>query len=189
MELFFTGAKSTLGDQSDPSKSLGGYISNYEVQNDLIGNLFPNVSQYGIQLNRPIYRCISILNNDPASYTGLKVYTQYPEDGSPATDVNIATLELGYALFAADNCGEPATRKINNENAAPYNVIFKECDGLANALVLPQLDTDMYLAIWIKRVLKPSLQTGMTDAQYQAVLAGTLVLPQEENISLTFTWN
>src|SRR6478609_63622 len=105
MKLFFSGAKTYQGYQPDPAASLGNYVSNVEIQNDLINNLFSSISQYSIQQNKLVSRAIVIQNDELVAYTNLKVWLTYPSDGSPATDTNIATLEFAQVDLVSDGCG------------------------------------------------------------------------------------
>ena len=48
MQIYFTGANSFKDEQKDKDKSLGGYMASTRVPNDVFGNLFGEVSYYGL---------------------------------------------------------------------------------------------------------------------------------------------
>ncbi len=189
MKLFLSGAK-TFEGASEPSKSLGGYPSSTEVQNGQIGNLFPNISLYTIQLNRAEVRAIVLHNEEEATLAGLKVWLVYPYDENSEDD-NIAEFELGYAVLESDGCGGlrfPSS--VTSPNALPYNVTFHaNAVGEENALDLPDLESDLYLGLWLKRVLKDETQTPATDEELEAILDGDVVPETLEDITLQFVWD
>ncbi|HEX5187338.1 MAG TPA: hypothetical protein VFV86_10655, partial [Nitrososphaeraceae archaeon] len=165
LALFYTGALKFGQEQQDPLKSTGGYISSTEIQNNVLGNLFGDLSKYVIGNNKPEIRIIAIQNIGSSTLTGLKAYFDYPHD-SESEDSNEAQFEIGYADFTADGCGDLYVRKITSPYASPYNVTLWPTDGVANALNLPDLVADGYLAIYIRRILKSSTQQPLTDQQY-----------------------
>ncbi len=63
MQIFYTGAKTYLGEQKESSASLGGLISSTEVPNGLLSNLFGTLSKFTIQQNKPEFRAVVIKNN------------------------------------------------------------------------------------------------------------------------------
>ena len=191
LKLFLSGAV-TFEGPSEPSKSLGGYPSSTEVQNGQIGNLFPNISLYTIQLNRAEVRAIVLYNDGATTLTGLDTWLIYPQSEDSDSDYdNIAEFELGYAVLESDGCGGlrfPSS--VTNPNALPYNVTFNaNAVGQANALSLPDLEADQYLGLWIKRVLKDETQTPLSNDELEAILDEEVVLSIVEDITLQFIWD
>ncbi len=190
MKLFFSGAKTYQGYQPDPASSLGNYVSNVEIQDQLINNLFSTISRYSVQQNKPVSRAIVLLNDELTTYSNFKVWLTYPSDGSPATDTNDAVLEFAQVDLISDGCGGiKFPSSISNENASPYNVVFKtNLEGPSNALNLPDLAPGLMMGLWIRRRLLPSTQQPKSDDDLLAIMNGTLVLPQQEDILVNFTW-
>lgn len=189
MQLFLSGA-STFEGASEPSKSLGKYPSSTEVQNGLIGNLFPDISLYTVQLNKAEVRAIVLYNDGLTTLTGLKVWLVYPYDENSEDD-NIAEFELGYTAMTVDSCGDVIfPSSVTNPNAIPYNITFyPDKVGEVNALELPDLEAGLYLGLWIKRVLKDETQEPLSDTDLEAILDGELTQKTLEDISLVFSWD
>ena len=189
MKLFLSGAV-TFEGPSDPSKSLGGYPSSTEVQNGMIGNLFPNISLYTVQLNRSEVRAIAIHNNGLTILTNIRTWLTYPYDEN-SEDNNLAEFELGWVDLESDGCGGVRfPSSVNNPNALPYSVTFHaNAVGEENALDLPNIEPDAYLGLWLKRVLKSETQVPATAEELEEILDGTVVPETLEDITLSFSWD
>ncbi len=194
MKIFLSGAKKEDGYQADPSISLGLYKSSVEVQDQLINNLFPPISQYTIQSFKPESRAVFIVNDDDVTYTNLQVWLEQllsdESPDSPSTDFPfITTMELGYVVLVADNCGEVKfPSSISNPAASPYNVTFVSPTA-DDPLVLPDIESGMAIGLWLRRKMTPESQEPFTDEALLALLNKTLSLPQQEDYLLQFTWD
>lgn len=191
MKLYYTGAKTYLAEQKDPGSSIGGLISYTEVPNGVLANLFGALSRFTIQQNKSEFRAIVIKNDDVATLTGLKAYFIYPQtDDSPAEDDNDCEFLIGYADILTDNCGDLSIEKLSTIYATPYTVTMEAgAEGEANALNLPDLDPGSYLGIFLKRIIKPATLLPLSDEDLEAILDGTLVPSQQEDIGLVFVWD
>lgn len=190
IQLLYSGAR-ILSGSSEPSKSLGNYPSNIEVQNNLIGNLFGDLSRYVINLNRDEVRAIVIKNIGISTLTNLKVWVEYPDDGdSEPTQTNDATIELGPVALVPDDCGDPKfPSSVTSAFATPYGVIFTGNEGEINALSLPDLPSGDIAGLWIKRKLRSSTQQPLSDEDLTAILEGSLIPSTQEDIKLIFSWD
>lgn len=190
MKIYYTGAKTYLGIQKDPSISLGGLISSTEIPNGLLSNLFGTLSRYTIQQGKPEMRVVVVKNDEASLLAGLKAYFTYPnDDQSPSTDTNECTFLIGYGAVSSNDCGDLSVESLSSIYSLPYTVTLQSAVGVGEAIDLPNLDVDSYLGIFIKRVVKSSTQAVRSDTDLAAILAGTLVLETQEDISLTFAWD
>jgi hypothetical protein len=192
MQLLYTNSTKFNKPQEDASKSLGGFISSSEVQDQLIGNIFGDLSKYGIynNLNKGEYRCIAIKNDGTTTLTGLDVFFSYPDESQSDSNTDLfATFQLAFEDPQVDDCGDLFLSKITSFYAKPSNIDFVSIDGNMNALSLPDLAPGQYLGIWIKRMINKTAQQQLTDQQYLDIMNGVLVLPQLEEINLNFVWN
>lgn len=182
LKLFYTGAAKFNKPNLDASKSLGGYISSSEVPNAFLGNLFGELSRYTIKEGRPEVRCFAIKNTDIAIKTGVKAFFTYPVD-------NACTYEIGFSPALADNCGDLYTEALNSIYSKPYSVTFHAGKvGSVNALALPNLDPNMYLIIWVRRIISPATQNPPTTQDLLDILSGAKTVEKIEDIGLTFEW-
>lgn len=192
MELLYTNSVKFNQPQEDASKSLGGMISSSEVQDQLIGNIFGDITKYGIynNLNKGEYRCVAIKNDGNTTLTGLKVFFSYPDESQSDANTDLfATFQLGFEQPQVDSCGDLFLSKITSFYAKPSGIVFQSIDGQANELSLPDLAAGQYLGIWIKRSINKLAQQQLTDQQYLDIMNGILILPQLEEINLNFVWN
>lgn len=190
VELYYTGANEFLGNQSDPSQSLGGFISCTLIPNDIVGNLFGTLSKSLIALDKFQTRVIAIKNNTGSDLTGLNAYFTLPVD-SEGNFNNLAQYEIGYQQPQVDaESGDLKVENLSNQFALPFmNTSFQVSNGVSQAISLPNLSNQEYLGIYIRR--KPTQETvqGLDTDSLEDVFDGDIVLNKEEQILLVIDWN
>lgn len=189
LELYFTGASVFDQPQLDKDKSLGGFISSSLLPNAMIGNLFGDISPYGIQINKKEIRVIAIKNNTLATMTNLKAWFHYPLNDDSESVQDDSLYEIGYGEILVTDCGDLMVEQLASIYATPYTVTFSPAVSQSNALVLPDLTAGSYLGIYIRRILNPDLQQPLSDDELLEILEGTIVPETQENINLHFAWN
>lgn len=103
MLLYLTGANSSLAktsenSQTDPSKSLGGYVSSTVVPNAAINSLFDLISSYTLEKHQPECIAIALINkfNYEVKNITLRIVTQ-PENEA-IFKVAAVALDSKYAM-------------------------------------------------------------------------------------------
>ena len=66
MKLYYTTLEKSMAEQQNPSKSLGGYQSSSEVLNDVMGNLFSDISLNMMKDGKSTFRAIVLMNDSDA---------------------------------------------------------------------------------------------------------------------------
>ena len=66
MKLYYTTLEKSMAEQQNPSKSLGGYQSSSEVLNDVMGNLFSDISLNMMKDGKSTFRAIVLVNDSDA---------------------------------------------------------------------------------------------------------------------------
>lgn len=191
MKLFYTGSQKFNQPQTDNIKSLGGMISSSQIDESL-SNVFGDITKYGIynNLNKGEYRCLAVLNNGLTNLSGLKVFFTYPDESDSSADIDLfATFQIGFEQPQVDPCGDILFSKVSSIYSKPNGISFSSVDGLSNGLVLPDLASNQYIGLWIKRIINSNASKQLTDQQYLDILNNKLVLPQVENINLNLVWN
>lgn len=166
MKFYYTGAKTAGGEQTDPLASIGGYVSNTEVPEAQLGNIFGAPSR----ITDTDSRTIVITNEEAIPYTGITCTINNAIDN--ATEILVSASQLKM--------------DINNMPYAPNpnitNIFQRE------TLVLPDMPAESSLVLFIKRNVKyPIPQTTADDLL--AIEAGTLIPRTQDVITLTFTYN
>lgn len=190
VELYYTGATQFLADQTDPSLSLGGFISCTLVANDIVGNLFGSLSKSLISLNKFQTRVIAIRNNTGSDISGLNAYFNLPID-SEGNPENLAQYEIGYQQPQVDvECGDLKVENLSSQFALPFmNTFFQAANGVTQAISLPNLSNNAYLGIYVRRKPTETTVAGFDTDALQDIFDGDVVLNKEEQISLVFDWN
>lgn len=133
-----------------PITSIGGGISDTEIPDAELGNLFDDVTRVEVINGRTEYRCFFILND-----TGTDHYRVRLKNLVVPTDAEIS--------FAVDPSVVP--QQLITEDSTPVGLTFykfREWNELEIAIGL--LDQTKQIAIWIKRkVLLGSTTTKMID--------------------------
>ena len=127
----------------NPYASLGGAMSSKEITEDVLNNLWDNVSKSEQQNGDTEYRCIYVRNgaaSDP--YTGAKVWFFVSQQ--------YISMGLGTAAIGA------AEQTIPNENTAPSGVNFTQPNSEGVAQQIGSIGSGQYKAIWIRRVIPPN---------------------------------
>lgn len=177
--LYYTGADQFNVPQNDPLKSLGGNISSSLIGNDVINNLFSDVSNFTTQKNTSDTKCISIKNGGSAKIIGLKFYFNLPAD-------SIFTYEVAFVNSTNDKCGNPYFEKLNNSEAVPYYATFVNALGQSNEVTIGDLDAGKYLGMFIRRKLKAP-NTGQDSCVAVDPLNNNL--PVVEKLEFNFNWS
>ncbi len=190
MQILYTGAANFNQPQLVGYLSLGGLISSSEVQNDELNAIFGSISEYGKHQRKPEYRVLAIYNDGAETLTNLKMWidTLLSEE-SDVIDSPYSVLKIGYGLVTADDCGDLSVEKLPTPNSKPYTVTLIEAEGVDNAITLPDLESEMYLGIFLSRTILPAATEELTDEQYCDVSEGELSLATEDTFELNFSFD
>ena len=74
MKLFYTGAATFDAEQKEKDKSLGGFKASTLIPNDLLGNLFGDLSMYTLDEKLRETRAIIFLNDSGATLDDLFIH-------------------------------------------------------------------------------------------------------------------
>lgn len=187
MILYYTGAVASLQQQKDPSKSLGGWISNTVIPNGRLGNLFSGLSLSLIENPISQLRVIVLKNTSGSDLTDVKLYTTTP-DGAQTT------WKLGVATPSIDpTCNEPYFETLDNENTLPYYTELSDAEAMGNAINIPTLANNGYIGIFIQRDVKNSVMgyngAEITCDQVVTQSESTDEVIDEESVSLVIDYN
>jgi hypothetical protein len=125
---------------TNPNASLGGIISNTQIVDNTLNNLFDVVVGSESKAGDVEYRCYYVKNNH-ATLTlmnpGVYIQSNTP---SPTTEVKVSV---------ASEVGSPV-QSIPNENTAPATQTFVLADGEANIVTFGDLAPGEVKAIWVE---------------------------------------
>lgn len=146
MRLYYTGAKAAGDAQTQPSLSIGGYVSGSMVPSGLEGTLFGNPSQAEILEGGTSYILLALTNTSGTDYPDVSIYyTQASQ--------NLFSLEMGAVIPATDSCDDPVFESTINFKAQPVGITFSNPIGSENAISLGEMLNGATIGIWIKRTI------------------------------------
>jgi hypothetical protein len=188
MIIYYTGP-SQPGQPSNPSKSLGGYISESSPLNGIVGNIFPEVTRGAIRANRREVRLLALKNDSNSDLANFKIYTTTPVD-------SLFEYKMGVILPGYDSgTGRYYFELLSNPHQLPSSPVLDLHEGVGGAISVPSFTHQTYLGLWISREYKPSTVELFNESDGECSTASLANLNTIEsiknslaNIDLTFSW-
>ena len=184
MKIYYTGADSFNAVQKDKDKSLGGYLSQTQVPNDLIGNLFGDVSMYTIDKSLRETRALIVHNDSGGALVNFSIHFD-------KLTGSLGLFEVAAVLLTLDGNGELYMEKIDNIRATPYVGDFVEADTVANKqLISASLADGAYVGLWLRR----SIDSKTDATQFNCDTLWAAHLAEEEQVikgqvDTTLSWD
>ena len=148
MILFYSGPNQP-SQPSNAFKSLGGYISNTNIVNGMVSNLFPEVTRGDIRDQKKEVRLIALQNESVGTITNVKVYTNTPVD-------SLFEYKIGVIAPALDTvCNKYYFELLQSPNQLPISPSLDLHEGLGNAINIASMLAGSYVGLWISREYKP----------------------------------
>lgn len=131
-----------------PAGSLGKYVSQTVLSGTTMNNLFDDITGEENAAGDVEYRCLFVLNNDPAlTLIGAKIHLENQV-------ANGATVSIAVDDIAASSKGSASAQaaEVADESAAPTGTgAFSEPGSLAAALTLGDIGPGQVKAFWVRR--------------------------------------
>lgn len=130
-----------------PAGSLGKYISTTQLTDNVLNNLFDNVSGDENLAATVDYRCIFIHNaHATLTFSNVKVYLASEVAGG-------ASVAIGVDTTAASAIGAAPAQAVSivNETTAPAGIAFTSPTTIGAAITVGDLAPGQCRAIWIRR--------------------------------------
>jgi hypothetical protein len=149
-QTIYTGSQQFQSPQYDAAASLGGFISNTSIPNNMVNNIFSCESYLGIKDKQSNVRCIILKATQSHSNLLIGVY---PDDTNDNFDIR-----LGFVVLGEDT---QFTEQITSEDGTPFTVSFNDIVYMTSPSdtenmfeVTSSISEGRMIAIWIKRTLK-----------------------------------
>lgn len=151
IDFYLSGGSSN----TDPDAALGGDISNTQVVDNTLENLFSNITGVQHTAGRTVYRCIFVKNaNVSDTAYSAKIYI---DTNTPGTD---SAANIGLDLTGKGTTADT----IANETTAPDPAVsFSTADGYANALDLGDLAAGESYPVWCKLIISAGSTAQAND--------------------------
>lgn len=196
MVLYYSGATTHLGVQTNPNRSLGGKISSSLIPPNSLSSIFgtvPDVVAGKILRERRLL----VLQNTTGSEVSTSKIWYVNQSQDPVTSYKMALVAPGIS-----SCNEPFFESITDGSSSPVAGTFSDNHKEINSLILPSIPVSGYIGIWIERsTIGNQVQKGnscdemydkfklISVAQVQTItfLADTVINPLEEKYFLLDT--
>ena len=159
MFFYYTGAPDLEQPQTQIQRSLGGFKSSTRVPNDVLNNLFSDLSSNDLSAGENQIIGLILKNEMGVSVSDVIIYCEPPADSN-----------VKFFVSAVSVPSSGRIEQIANNDATPYFGQLLDMTGVMNArtLVNELADGDA-IGVWIRRVVEPSsVQT--CDQLYAAYL-------------------
>jgi len=133
---------------TDPNLSLGGAISSTQFTDDMMHNMFADVTGTETTTGSTKYRCIYIKNNHATLTMGAVSFFINTEASSPDN-----TIRIGVGTSALNG----VEQTIADENTAPIGVAFSAPTTAGTGLSIPNIPANETFALWFQRIVNPSV--------------------------------
>lgn len=158
MELLYTGVTKEGLPQTDPTKSLGSFVSSSKIPNGSLDNLFSGVSYYSLLNNQDTFQVIGIVLKNTLGREAIDVnfWFETPVD-------SLYKYEVAFVTLSLDNLCGYYMERIQNSGSLPYMGTFISIDGEANKGSIGNLASNQMIGIWIKRSVINSNASDLVD--------------------------
>lgn len=145
--LFYTGAVQNGAIQEDPSKSLGGWISSSQIQNNVFDNLFGKIDYNQVKNDLKPIRVIAFHNSSTTPIAKLRVWVEHES-------TSFATYKIGLVLNSIDpTCNLPYFEQIRNQFGEPFYCELKDVENEVNSVFIDNVPAGQYVGIFVQRNL------------------------------------
>lgn len=179
--LLYTGAIQNEAIQQDASKSLGGWVSSSQIQNNVIHNLFSKIDYNQVKNDLKPIRVVAFKNTTGSIITSLKVWIEHEATA-------FATYKIGLVLNSIETtCNHPYFEQIQNQYAEPFYCQLLNCETELNAIELTNIPIDQFVGIFVQRNLIAINNEDLTGAtktcenysdEYNATLVPDYIEPK-----------
>jgi hypothetical protein len=196
MKFYYTGATTYNIAQTFAALSLGGFLSSSEIQNDLLNNLFSNLSQLAKQNLKREAILIALKNTYNETIQDVTFEFNTADWAALLEEYSIA-----FVASKMDDCSNVYFDKITSSEALPF-VTLDILSDTNNSFNIGDFEPGKVIGIWlVRKVLKDKvapiscnqLYANFLGADYIDPSTGTTYTPApppaEESISLVLSWS
>jgi len=139
---------------TNPNASLGGVISNTQITDNTLNNLFSDVTGDQHAVGYTSYRCFFVKNSN-ATFTGYNVKVWI--------ETNCTGVDESIQIALEPSSGSPA-QTIVSETTSPTGVSFSTAAGQVNALSIGTMAPNVVYAVWVKRIVSAGTTPQASDS-------------------------
>lgn len=179
MKFLYTNASEPNGVQTKATLSLGGYVSSSSVVNNVLNEIFGEVS-----LNADVntrYRLLAIKNTLTYTADNIQLKFYLNED-------IVSQIQAALVSPAKNECDEYVFEQLPNQYSKPQYADFEIVeDGLV--LNIGSLAVSEVIGIWLSRQLIKDLISAKSCAQLATEFASNTPIETEDSIQIDLLWS
>ena len=177
MILLYSGA-SAPNQVSNATQSIGGFISSTTPANNVLGNLFSQITKSSLLNNQEEYKLIVLKNTLSISTSLIKIWTEVQSDWF---EIELAALTPGFDQA----CNRYYFEQLASSFQAPYQATFSSHELEINSLnISTPLQPGKYIGIWVKRKFKQEKLDLFTSNSNQSCTPQTIEQLEEQLTNL-----
>lgn len=167
LKLYYTGAKSYKATQTMSGKSLGGYISDTAIPNDIKNSLFANLGELKLWTDTKVTEYIGIAGeffyfDDSAPDLFSNLTFNLTENVSSGDYSGIFTYKIGLGPIGGNQSQGFYMEQISQSKAKPYYLSEEFVDlVLGEDTIFQKIASDSAIGIWISRTFDPERFNAM----------------------------
>ncbi len=179
MIFYYTNSPEAGGIQTIARLSIGGYVSGSIVPNDVLNEIFSNISLNTEKNNQ--YRLLALKNTMTTAAENIVVKVYMNED-------IISQFEMAFVLPALDKCDDYVFEKISSQYAKPLNGSFTILTDGIN-LNVGTLNPGEVIGIWIARKFDTVGNEAKSCEELCDDYNNDVVIEKEDNIQIDVCWD
>ena len=188
MLLYYTTINGYRNPQSNPERSLGGFMSSTPVANSDFSNLFDELSIMTIKSGRSEYRAIMLYNESDSAYRNIFIKMEKSEDCLCDYELSVGE------MIHINKYGQKSMENVSSINHRPFNAEFIKMDS-DSVLQVGDLEPGQEIGLWICRTVdkakaKEQLENvcvpDMNDPSGRRYIGVDKI--KEESVSLIIEW-
>jgi hypothetical protein len=160
--------------QRKPEYSLGGFKSSTAIQNDVLGNMFSDVSQYTSEKASKEYVALVLKNELPIDVSDVSIWFTYPDN-------SVVKFEVAPVSYVT------SMEAVMNVNSQPFNATFYEANGIDNLINIGDIAIGNSVGLWFRRSILKDVIELQKQHVYLITQHGQQLVTNEE-IGVNIAW-
>ena len=145
MILLYSNSENTDLEQTDPFKSIGGYVSKSPIGNNINNNIFGEIPYSDFYNEKPEYRLLILKNTFSTTISNINIYIDNISIN------NIADYKIGFSSFGLDNCNNQIYEKLASRYSKPFYSSPFVNYNVNNKALIESILPNSTIGIWIER--------------------------------------
>lgn len=145
MILLYSNSDNADLEQTDPFKSIGGYVSKSPISNGTPNNIFGEIPFSDFYNEKPEYRLLILKNTFSTAISDINIYIDNISIN------NIADYKIAFSSFGLDICNNQIYEKLSSRYSKPFSSSDFIKYDINNKASIQTILPNSTIGIWIER--------------------------------------